>query len=162
MKLLSDLSTHAKLRTPDMQGLISLNEYRDSTQTSTRSCTTLMDDVIRQTDAAFKNMLHTIRKGTMDDRGVDFWLGRRLENLNKNERETFKRDSLCLMTTWDITRSVILPYLKSFNGPYVIIKPIYSNSSRPNKNHCVKEMSYPTISEICIGAVVMLLKKLHC
>ena len=44
------------------------------------------------------------------------------------------------------------------DGPYAVIKLIYSSYSRSNKNHCIKEMSYPAISAFCVGAVVMLLK----
>ena len=57
-----------------------------------------------------------------------------------------------------MTRSVTLKYLKTFPGPYAIIKPNYDSCSRSNKNHCISELSYPALSALCIGSVVMLLK----
>ena len=73
MKSLSNLSNPTKLHTSYMYGIISLNEYIDSTQTSTRICNGLMYKVIRQTYPAFKNALHNIRQGTMDDISVEFF-----------------------------------------------------------------------------------------
>ena len=58
-------------------------------------------------------------------------------------------------------RSVTLEYLKSFEVPYAVIKPIYiAVDLRSNTNHFIKEMTYPVISAICVGLVVMLLKKI--
>lgn len=49
--------------------------------------------------------------------------------------------------------------IKAFECHYAEIKPICSSYFGSNKNHCIKGMSYPAISTICIGTVVMLLNK---
>ena len=58
-----------------------------------------------------------------------------------------------------MTRNIALKYLQTFPSPYAIIKPYYDSSSRSNKNHCISELSYPELSALCVGSIVMLLKK---
>ena len=73
MKSLSDINNPPKLHTSDIQGLFCLKEYIDSTQTSSRSYSVVMDEGIRQSDPMFKYILHNIRQETMDTRIIDFY-----------------------------------------------------------------------------------------
>ena len=57
-----------------------------------------------------------------------------------------------------MNHTVTLQYLHSHNGPYAIIRPHYTSSSRGVINHCIKELPYPNILALCVGTVVMLMK----
>ena len=52
-----------------------------------------------------------------------------------------------------------LIYIKLIDGPYTIIKPVYSTYSRSKKNHCINELSYPSILDLYVRVVGILLKK---
>jgi len=62
------------------------------------------------------------------------------------------------MPTWEQTRRITVKYLKTFPGPYAVIRTQYSSSNRQGQNHCISETNYPSVSALCIGAIVMLLK----
>ena len=65
----------------------------------------------------------------MDDESVDFLSKTNLENITANKRLICEQESLYLMPTWDMTRSITLKYLKSFEGPCAVIKSLYNTSS---------------------------------
>ena len=117
-----------------------------------------MDVLMRQNDPTFKSVLHNLNEGTMDERSTDFLLNRCLYNLCPEEREEFESTTIYLMAIWDQTRRITLKHLKIFQGPYTIIRPQYSSSNPQGQNHCISEMSYPSVSALCIGAIVMLFK----
>ena len=95
----------------------------------------------------------------MGIRSISFLLGKYIYNVSPHACTLFERDSIYVMPTWDMIRSVALEYLKSLDGLYTVIKPVYSSYSRSKRNHYINEVSYPAISAICVGAVVMLFEK---
>ena len=137
MTVISDLKSIPKIHTSDFQGLLSFKDFLNSTESGTRSCTVVMNDVIRQRDPLLKSVLNNIRYGTMDEPSVDFLLRRCLDNLSEDEKLQFQIEALYLMPTWEMTRGITLKYLKILPGPYAIIKPNYDSCSRSNKNHCI-------------------------
>ena len=86
MKAISDLKSIPKIHTSDFQGLLSFKDFLNSTESGTRSCTVVMNDVIRQRDPLLKSVLNNIRYGTMDEPSVDFVLRRCLDNLSEDEK----------------------------------------------------------------------------
>ena len=58
-----------------------------------------MNDVIRQRYPLLKILLNNIRYGTMDEASVDFLLRQCLDNLSKDKKLLFQRESLSLMPT---------------------------------------------------------------
>ena len=117
-----------------------------------------MGEVIRQYDRQYKIWLDIMRKRDLDDDTIDYILSHSLENMNNKEKEIFESTALYIMPTWEMTRKCTLQYLRSCDGPFAIIKPIYNNSSRPMINLCIIELLYPKISALCVGEVVMLLQ----
>ena len=117
-----------------------------------------MDQVIRQDDVQFKSLLHQTRIGEMDDDSVGLLLSRCLHNMERKEHDNFVQEALHIMPPWAMTIKVTSQYLKSLNGPYTIIKTIYTSSSRVRINHFIKELLYPNISALYVGAAVMLMK----
>eukprot|EP00957_Ditylum_brightwellii_P125967 9603724-Ditylum_brightwellii.AAC.1 len=63
------------------------------------------------------------------------------------------------MPTWKQTVPITVQYLKQFNVPIAKVVAKLSTKKVTGKNHCFKECSYPILSGIDVGAVVMLLKK---
>ena len=88
---------------------------------------------MRQNDPTFKSVLHNLREGTMDERSMDFLLNRCLYNLCPEEQEEFECTAIYLMPTWDQTRRITLKYLKTFQGPYAIIRPQYTVPTHKGK-----------------------------
>eukprot|EP00957_Ditylum_brightwellii_P105503 8042816-Ditylum_brightwellii.AAC.1 len=62
------------------------------------------------------------------------------------------------MPTWKQTVTITVQYLKELNVPIAKVVAKCSTKKVTEKNHCVKECSYPIISAIGVGAVVMLFK----
>lgn len=62
------------------------------------------------------------------------------------------------MPTWDQTRRITFKYLKAFKGSYAVIRPQHNCCNVQGQNYCITEMSFPSISALCVGAVVMILK----
>ena len=117
-----------------------------------------MDEIVHQIDRQYKIFWDRMRKCDLDDDIIDYMLSRSLENMNIEEKDIFESTTLHIIPTWEMTRKATLQYLKSFNGTFSSIKPIYDSSSRFMKKYCIKELSYPKVSALCVGAVVMLLK----
>ena len=62
------------------------------------------------------------------------------------------------MPTWKQTVPITVQYLKELNVPIAKVVAKFSTKKANAKNHFVKECSYPIISGIGVGAVVILLK----
>eukprot|EP00957_Ditylum_brightwellii_P051556 3909763-Ditylum_brightwellii.AAC.1 len=62
------------------------------------------------------------------------------------------------MPTWKHTVPITIQNLKELNVPIAKVVVKFSTKKVTGKNHCVEECSYPIISDIGVGAVVMLLK----
>ena len=67
MPYISDLNSRPAIHISDMQGLFSFKWFLNCTEDGTRSCVSVMDEVIRQADVTFKNVSHNIREGTLND-----------------------------------------------------------------------------------------------
>ena len=71
---------------------------------------------------------------------------------------------ICVVNISQIVWYIITPYAPRISSCHAnfnknaIIKPNYDSCSRSNKNHCISELSYPALSAICVGSIVMLLK----
>ena len=109
---------------------------------------------MRQNDPKFKIVIYNMRDGTMDERSTDFLLKR----YSPEVLELFESTDIYLMPTWDQTRRITLKYLKTFNGPYVVIRPQCNSCNIQGQNHCIRVISFPSVLALCVGAVVVLLK----
>lgn len=63
------------------------------------------------------------------------------------------------MSTCDQTRRITFQYLKTCKGPYAVIRPQYNSCNTQGQNRYITEISFPSVSALYVGAVVMLLKK---
>ena len=106
MKPISDLSSTPKIGSSDLEGLLVLKEFLDSSEPGTRSCTVVMDEAIHQDDRSYKNVLGRMRKGDLDDDILGYMLSRSLDNMNNEEKEIFESTALHIMPTWEITKKV--------------------------------------------------------
>ena len=118
----------------------------------------MMDEVLRQDDPIFNSVFHNLREGTIDDRSTYLLLKRCIDKLCVKEQEIFNRTANYLIPTWDLNRIITLKYLKMFNGHYAVIRLKYNSSNNQGHNHCIVERSYPSVSVLCMGVAVILLK----
>eukprot|EP00957_Ditylum_brightwellii_P019453 1467620-Ditylum_brightwellii.AAC.1 len=66
---------------------------------------------------------------------------------------------LHIMPTWKQALPIIVEYLRSLSTPIVRIFGQYNSKKGTKRNYCVSECSYPSLSDLGVGAAVMLLKK---
>ena len=105
MKALLDLATLPELISSDAQGLLTQDDFLDSTIDGIHSCIIVMDQAIQQRDRVFKRILNYIRDEDIDNQSVDFLLKRNIENLTTNECLTTEQKYL--RSTDYITKSVV-------------------------------------------------------
>ena len=70
-----------------------------------------MDDVARQTDTRFKDLLQNMRQGQMNDNDINLIVRRVLENMTREEQQLFQSEGLHLVPTWKQASAINLNYL---------------------------------------------------
>eukprot|EP00957_Ditylum_brightwellii_P055387 4197774-Ditylum_brightwellii.AAC.1 len=130
--------------------------YRDE-DIHTKSLVVVMDEVVRQQDKEFLNVLDSPRNGRMEDRHINFMLIRLLHDMPLKDQQSFDND-LNTMSTWKEAIPMTGTYLRSLNIIIAKIVAQYSSKQGIGKIHCVEECCYPALSRLGVGLVVMLLK----
>ena len=122
-----------------------------------RSLIVMMNQVQRQNQSQYKLLLDNARYGKMSQNDVNILLSRCYYRLKPEEQKSFD-EAIHLCPTWSQTHGITVEYLKSLSQPVSIIKAQYHTTRTCNKNCHVTESSYPNITAITIGALVMLLR----
>ena len=63
-----------------------MKEFTDYSEPGTRSCTVVMDEVVRRDNRQHNFLLDIMRKGEFDDDAIDYMLSRSLDNINNEEK----------------------------------------------------------------------------
>ncbi len=88
----------------DRQGKIALHYFLHTTEpTELMATNVFMDDVVRQTDTRFKDLLQNMRQGQMNDNDINLIVGSVLENMTREEKQLFQSEGLHLGPTWKLT-----------------------------------------------------------
>ena len=95
--------------------------------------TAVLYEVMRQSDENFLSFLHNVRYGMVTEENVDFILSRCMENFSKEEQDKIDSNSIHLCPTWKMTQKITLNYLKSFQKPVAVIRPILLTSRNNQK-----------------------------
>ena len=116
-----------------------------------------MTDVIRQNDEEFKNILSSMRKGTLITDQCTMLTNRCLSKLDNSSLKIFD-DAIHLVNQWRHGISPTITYLNKLGTPVCKILPSYSSIMTTKViNHCVKESNFPKLTAINVGCKVMLL-----
>ena len=154
-----DMSSEGKENSADKIGKLIFDDFLSPPDKMEGvGVTAVLYEVMRQSDENFLSFLHNVRYGMVTEENVDFILSRCMENFSKEEQDKIDSNSIHLCPTWKMTQKITLNYLKSFQKPVAVIRPILLTSRNNKKNCCVKEKSYPMLTAITVGATVMLLK----
>jgi hypothetical protein len=122
---------------------------------TTRSTSVFMDKVLRQDEPQLRRLLLHMRDGEVDDADVELLVSRCLENLDLEERESFKH-AIHLAPTWAKANEILVDYLTNdLTGP--IAKVTARLTSSHTRNCCLKDCSLPVRTALCPGGKVMLL-----
>eukprot|EP00957_Ditylum_brightwellii_P080253 6104439-Ditylum_brightwellii.AAC.1 len=116
-----------------------------------------MDEVVRQQDPEFLDVLNSMQNGAMKESHANFLLLRCLAQLSPEEKDKFK-DAIHMIPTWKQTVPITVQYLKQLNVPIAKAAVKLLSNKVTGKNHCIKDCLYPILSGVGVGAVVMLLK----
>ncbi len=117
-----------------------------------------MDDVVRQTDTRFKDLLQNMRQGYMNDDDINLIVGRVLENMTREEQQLFQSEGLHLVPTWKQAIAINLNYLQmELQSPIASYMAKMNTSRSEGKNCCLHECRLPLRSLLYVDAKVMLL-----
>jgi hypothetical protein len=146
--------------TSDAVGKIAFSDFvNPPNDADVESYTFYMDEVLRQSDTEFKDLLDNMRNGSMRDEDIDLLLGRLISKLPADEKRNFEEGSLHLVPTWKQASEIIFKYLQDeMEAPIAKLTSQFSSIRTDGKNCCVKECKYPKQNALCVGAKVMLLK----
>ena len=101
----------AKANTADMLGKIAITEFLDPpNKRQCESTIVVMDQVLRQDNPEFLNILNGMRNGSLESKDVDIILSRCLDKLPKNDIESFK-DAIHLVPQWKMAHPIVFKYL---------------------------------------------------
>eukprot|EP00957_Ditylum_brightwellii_P153411 11676382-Ditylum_brightwellii.AAC.1 len=107
----------AKVLSSDFVGVSTFNCFLNRhPSTGTKSLVVMIDEVVRQQDLAFLDVLDAMQNRTMKDVHVNFLLLHCLSNLSLGEKDKFK-DAPHIMPTWKQTVPITVQYLKHLNVP---------------------------------------------
>ena len=115
-----------------------------------------MDQVLRQDNPEFLNILSRMRTGTLQRKDVDIILSRCIDKFSKDERNSFN-DAIHLVPQWKMAHPIVFKYLCNMNTPLAKITAKLQSMRNDGVNHCVKESSLPLRLALCVGAKVLLL-----
>eukprot|EP00957_Ditylum_brightwellii_P164117 12495685-Ditylum_brightwellii.AAC.1 len=103
MKSIHSSKAAANVHTSDFAGTSSFDYFVNRhSSTGTESLVVVIDEVVRQQDPEFLDVLDTMQNGGMKDSHVHFLLSRHLSNLSSGEKDKFN-DALHIMPTWKQT-----------------------------------------------------------
>ena len=147
----------AKANTADMLGKIAIAEFLDPpNKRQCESTIVVMDQVLRQDNPEFLNILNGMRNGSLESKDVDIILSRCLDKLPKNDRESFK-DAIHLVPQWKMAHPIVFKYLLTMKTPLAKVTAGLQSERWDGVNHCVKESSLPLRLALCVGAKFLLL-----
>eukprot|EP00957_Ditylum_brightwellii_P080561 6127929-Ditylum_brightwellii.AAC.1 len=116
-----------------------------------------MDEVLRQQDSEILDLLEAMRCGKMQECHVNFLLSRLLQDMPDDELHTFEK-VLHIMPTRIQAIPIIVEYLKLLSTLIARILEQCNSEKGMERNCCVSECSYPSLSGLGVRAAVMLLK----
>eukprot|EP00957_Ditylum_brightwellii_P025522 1929427-Ditylum_brightwellii.AAC.1 len=93
----------------------------------------------------------------MQECHVNFLLSRLFQDIPDDKSHTFEK-ALHIMPTWKHAIPIIVEYLRLLSTPITRILGQHNSKKGMQRNHCVSECSYPSLSGLGVGAAVMLLK----
>ena len=139
-------------------GKLAFKQFLDPVDvTEARSLIVMMNQVQRQNQSQYKLLLDNARYGKMTQKDVNILLSRCYYNLKSDEKKSFD-EAIHLCPTWSQTHDITVNYLKSLRKPVATIKAQYETTRSCNRNCHVTDSSYPNVTAITIGALVMLLR----
>jgi len=116
-----------------------------------------MTDVIRQNDEEFKNILSSIRKGTLPTDQCVIFTNRCLSKLDNSSLKIFD-DTIHLVTQWKHGINPTITYLNKLGTPVCKVLPSYSSIMTTKAvNHCIKESNCPKVTALNVECKVLLL-----
>ena len=98
-----------------------------------------------------------MRNGEVTNNHVDLLLSRRLDKISRNEIQSFN-NPLNTMHTCKQIIPITFDYLGSLKTPIDKVAINYSTTKITEKNPCMKECSYLSLSGLGIGSLLMLMK----
>jgi hypothetical protein len=122
-----------------------------------RSYVFVMENVLRQDDPEFLDLLKHMTDGTVGVDQVPYMRRRCLDRLPLAEQERFRTNTLHLCSTWKEANPITVKYLQQIGKPVAKVRAkMEGGGSR--KNHMFKESNCPLLMAFCEGAIVMLLE----
>jgi hypothetical protein len=99
MKAISDLALASSVSSACALGCLAFNDFLNPPQDGVTGITVVMDDVIRQWDPAFLDLLDRMKDGNMDCNAAEFLLTWHYPNLMEIKRELFNDTAMFIMPT---------------------------------------------------------------
>ena len=65
--------------------------------------------------------------------------------------KVFERTSIYLMPVLILRRNIIVKHLNSLEYLYDVIRSFYTSYNTSEQNHCITELSYPSVSDVMCG-----------
>ena len=128
-----------------------------------QSTVVVMENVLRQTDRYFLQLLDHVRKGTLvrSDDHVKYVFKKMLHNLPPAERDKF-RGALHLVPTWKQGDGILFNYLQNeMTEPLAFMFAHFQTIKQNQKNCLTRESRFPKKQAMCVGSLVMLLHNFH-
>ena len=98
--------------TADNVGRIVVSDFlTGSTDNTIKSSVVVMDQVLRQDDTSFLDLLERMADGTLESADVGFVVGKCLDKATKNIRQSLAQ-AKHLVSTWKMAHPIIIMYLK--------------------------------------------------
>lgn len=122
------------------------------------STVVVMDEVLRQDNPRFLELLSNMRNGSLTDDDVDFIVAKCLDAMSPVDAGEFDH-ALRLVPTWRLATQLVFDYLENnMTTPIAKTTACFDTCRQDGRNCCVKESSMPARSALCVGAKVMLLR----
>ena len=116
-----------------------------------------MTDVIRQNYGEFKNILSSMRKGTLTTYQCTMLTNRCLSKLDNRSLKLFD-DAIHLVNQWKYGITPSITYLNKVGTPVCKLLPSYSSIMTTKViNHCIKESDFPKLTALNVGCKVTVL-----
>ena len=128
----------------DRMGRIVFHDFiHPDDNSGVNSTVVFLDDVLRQTDPTFKNLLQHMREGNIDDDDCQLIFSRMLANMTAQDRNNFEADALHLVPTWKQANGINIKYLQTqLNTPIARFAAELSTSRGDGKNCCISEFNF--------------------
>jgi hypothetical protein len=137
-RMLYDKSPGAP-NTADLCGKVAFNEFINSSDKDIAiSAVVIMDEVVRQDDCRFKELLDNMANGTVTMDDVKLIRSKCLHTLSREEKLEFT-SAIHLVSTWAEASSIVVEYLLSIGNPIAKWKASFSSCRRDGKNCCFRQ-----------------------